>query len=45
MYLGNSMDNLAIVTGRETEFVLIDPGRWSDAILRVWKFSLLRFPQ
>lgn len=39
------MDSLALMSGREPEYVVIDIGRWFDAILRIWKFSLLHLPQ
>lgn len=39
------MDGLAIVTGGEAEYVVVDFVRWFDAVLRVWKFALLHFPQ
>lgn len=35
LYLHNSMDSLAIVTGRQAEYVFTDTGRWFDAILKV----------
>lgn len=37
------MDSLAIVTGREAEYVVMDIVRWFDAVLRVWEVFIASF--